>query len=226
MRCKSLYVVAIFLLARFTLQAQENLSVYNEPEISIGIGTDTPWSFDFGMAHRRLVYANEEYAYVAKNIELSHFTHYKLEGNVKIGLGLKYKFTELFSETAHDKFLIMQQLGYGKKYGNMKLSYRLRLEERFQDGFSFRPRYKLGAEWPLSTEKNGVDGFSFAAKTETLYTIYAEAKPKLDQRFAIEFEKGLTKNVAIEIGLEYQYEDYLHDPEVDLFILSGLSIDL
>lgn len=226
MNNKLLYILSFFFLTCFAMNAQDNLSVYNEPEISIGVATDTPWSFDFGVAHRRLMYANEASAYIAKNIELSHFTHYKIGKNSKIGLGLKYKFTELFSETAHDKFLIMQQFSHGKKYGKTKWSHRLRLEERFQGAFSLRPRYRLAAEWPLGMEKNGVDGFSVAVKTETLYTIYKEASPKLDQRFAIEFGKGLSERVAIEIGLEYQYEDYLHSPEVDLFILSGISVDL
>lgn len=219
--------IAVFLFFSCMLvEAQENFSVYNEPEISLEVETNTPWSYEFGVAHRRLVYANEEYAMVAKNIELSHFTHYKVGAGSKIGLGLKYKFTELFSETAHDKFLIMQQYDYGKKYNWIKIGHRLRVEERFENKFSVRSRYRISAKVPLSQTKKVISGFSLSVNTEALLIVSKLNAPRWDQRFGLSLEKGLTEDVAIELGLEYQHEDYTHDPEVDLFILSGISISL
>lgn len=220
------YIIALLFFSCALVQAQENFSLYNEPEISLEVETDTPWSYEFGVAHRRLVYAKEEYAFVAKNIELSHFTYYKIGKHSKLGLGLTYKFTELFTTTAHDKFLIMQQFSHAKTYNWVKIGHRLRVEERFQKEFSLRPRYKLSAEVELSSTQKKVAGFSLSVYTEALLILSKYNSSRLDQRFGFSIEKGLSEDVAIEIGLEYQHEDYTHNPEVDLFILSGLSISL
>lgn len=218
--------IVFFFFSCALVEAQENFSLYNEPEISVEVETNSQWSYDFGVAHRRVIYAKEAYVFVAKNIELSQFTYYKIGKYSKIGLGLEYKFTELFSETAHDKFLIMQQFNYGKKYNALKIAHRFRVEERFQEKFSLRPRYRLSVGTSLGQDKKAVSGYSLTAMTETLLILSKYNAPRIDQRFGISVGKGVSKNVAIELGLEYQYEDYAQNPEVDVFIRSGISISL
>lgn len=207
-------------------EAQENLSVYNEPGLSVEFDTETSWAYSFGIAHRRIVYLEEEYVFAARNLEFSHVTTYKTKNAGKFGLGIKYKFIELFDENSHDELRITQQYNYSIKHPGIKTGHRFRLEERFEENTSFRVRYRFSAEIPLSGKKTNENGFFLIAETEALLSMEKTSAPEIDQRFGLSVGKSLWENIEIELGLEYQYEDYTHDPEVELFILSGVSISL
>lgn len=208
------------------VQAQENFSVYNEPAFSVKIATETPWSYKFGIAHRRLAYEAEEYLFVAENIEISHSTHYKVENFGKLGLGVKYKFYELFDETSHDELRITQEYSRSGKISTFEIGHRFRLEERFEEITSLRTRYKLSVEIPLSNEAVTENGLALELATETLFSVANGIAPELDQRVGANVIKDFWENWAFEIGVEYQYENYNHDPEAELFLLTEISVSL
>lgn len=219
-----LSLTALLCLTSLSMSAQKTNSLLWEPEVSLDFETESRWSYSFGIANRTLFYTREDGEKVAdlnqEHIELNHFTSYKTGPNTSVAFGLRYRFRELFNEDGYDEFRTIQQLKYAPE-NNWNLAHRFRLEERFRHQEPiFRPRYAVSTGIPLGEE------FGLGIATETLYSLQQGSAPELDQRFSVEIENSSLEGVELNLGLEYQYEDYLHDAEGELFIQSGVSFIL
>lgn len=207
-----------------TGKAQNNLPIFAEPEIGITVKTESPWTYDFGISHRNLLYS-EEFVFQEIQIELTHITSYALNDRNKIGAGIYYRFREIFSDSYQDEFRFLQQFSHSVKYSSVKTNHRFRFEQRFRKNTTFRFRYRLSASVPLSSEENEKKWF-LTAHTEALWSMAKMASPEFDQRFALGFKKELSQTTEMKFGAEYKYNDYTHRPESELFLKMGLSIEL
>lgn len=219
-----------FLLLSLPLQglfAQEDLSAFHEPQLALNFKSDSSqWSFNFALSERNILYKNEEVQFHALFLDIQHFTNYEVGLYGKLSLGLKIRSLEIFEESAHDEIRLTAQYGYSRKYNNLKISHRLRYENRFEDQTGFRTRYRISAQIPLGGTKINQNEFFLSLKTETLFSFGKFMVPELDQRLAVDLGYQLFENTEISLGLEYQYEDYFHQPKTELFVLTGVSIDL
>jgi hypothetical protein len=218
----------LFLLLPISgLFAQEEFSAFYEPELSVSFKQDTSkWSYNFALSNRNAVYENEDSQFHALFLDFQHFTNYEVGLYGKLSLGLKIRSLEIFDETAHDEIRLTGQYGYSRKYNNLKIAHRLRFENRFEDVTSYRTRYRFSVEFPLSGVKTNRNEFFLGLKTETLFSFGEFMVPELDQRIGADLGYQLFEDTEISLGLEYQYDDYLHDPEPELFVLTGVSISL
>lgn len=87
--------------------SQNELPILAEPEIEISFQNEGPWSYDFGVSHRNLVYS-DEFVFEGIQIELAHTTNYKIDTNNKVGVGVKYRFKEIFERSAYDELRFLQ----------------------------------------------------------------------------------------------------------------------
>lgn len=205
-------------------KAQNNFPVYGEPAIGITVKTESPWSYDFGISHRNLIYS-EDFLFREIQMELMHTTNYALNDRNKIGAGIYYRFREIFSDSYQDELRFLQQFTHSVKYNSVKTGHRFRFEQRFRKNTTFRLRYRFSGSVPLSSEEKEKKWF-LTAHTETLWSLAKIASPEFDQRFALGFKKELSSITEVKFGVEYKYKDYTHQPESELFLKMGLSIEL
>ena len=219
------YFATLFFLPFCSAWSQEEFPVLWEPEVEIKVKTEGPWSYDFGVSHRNLIYS-EDFVFEEIQLELAQTTSYSLNDRNKIGVGIKYRFKELFEESAHNEFRFLQQYSHTKKYGSVKTGHRFRFEQRFREHTTFRARYRFSVSVPLTNSEENERPWHFAGHAEILWSITKANRPSLDQRIGIGLEKEIWENTELGFGTEYRHENYTENPENELFITTGISISL
>lgn len=220
------FFILIFLISTGSqVMAQNPTTLFWEPDLSLKFSTESRWSYSFGIANRTQFFANVDGERVEgrnqEHLELNQFTKYKTGANTAVSLGFRYRFTEVFNPESYDEFRIIQQFDYSGPEAFLNLGHRFRLEQRFRNVLTIlRSRYAISVSQPLGNE------FELGFATEALYSIADNMKPELDQRFSVELANSSFEDVEISLGFEYQYENYLNAPENELFIQSGISIDM
>ncbi len=224
---KKYFKTPFYLLALipFVSFAQEDFESYYQPSFSVEIKTATPWSFSFGTNWRQRFYTQEEYNYETRHLALTHFTSYRTGSQGKAGLGVKYFFSNAFDDTEHNELRFTEQYNISKKRGLLEFGHRFRFEQRIREVVTYRSRYRFGIEIPLGS-KEPVGEWELELQTEALLSLAQGAAPEVDQRFEIAVEHQLTHNIELSLSVEYQYEDYFHNPQTDLFFYTGLDIEL
>lgn len=213
----------LFFLVATNFYGQSTQSLLWEPEVSLKISTQSRWAYSFGIANRTLFYGKEDGQTIRdqdqEHVELSHFTSYRTGSTTVASLGLRYRFIEVFDESSHDELRFIQQLVYAPE-NYLNLAHRFRMEERITERTTYRLRYAVSSGFLLSED------FGIGFGTEILYSIAKAVEPGLDQRVSMEISNTSFEDIELSLGLEYQYENYLINPEGELFIQSGISFDL
>lgn len=206
-------------------RAQQSTTLFWEPEFSLEIPTNGRWAFSVGAANRTQYFVKQQGQRIEgrnqEHIELNQFTSYRSGARTILSLGFRYRFTEAFNPGSYDEFRIVQQLNYANPGAFLGLAHRFRLEERFRNVVTIlRSRYQISVSKPLG------GGFEAGLGTEILYSLAGGMEPELDQRFSVGLSNSAIQGVEISIGFEYQYENYLNTPENELFLQSGISLEL
>ena len=205
--------------------AQSNRQLFWEPEVELEIPTETSWFFSIGAANRsqqfeivdgeRIGDRNQEH------FELNSFVGYELSDLLSASVGIRYRFAEIFDEEVYDEYRLIEQLNYANPTAWMNLKHRFRFEQRFRNVIDvYRLRYQIGISEPLGSD------FKASLSTETLYSMASGISPELDQRFTFEVSNSSFEDVELSLGFEYQYENYTRAAENEMFILTGVEIEL
>ncbi len=216
-----IWLVALLFIPT-SLWAQEDFAFYTEPAIEISVKTDSPWQYDFEISYRNLTY-KEASQYKSIHLELSQTTSYDITDQHNIGLGIRYRFKEVFSESNHNEVRITEQYIYKHSVGVFTLKHRFRLEQRFREHLTWRLRYRLSTGIPLNHAKYGLE---MKPNIAFLWSVTKYGKPEGEARIGSEFEQELSEHTAISLGIDYRYEDFLYAREHDLFLLAGISITI
>lgn len=213
-------------LCFFTANAQDNFTGLTEPAFAVNIKTDSIWSFSFGAASRDVVYQNNGFDFEAKHIELNGLTTYALDKTQGFSLGFRYRFKDVFNSETIDEKSLIQQYGHVKKSRRVRFKERLRFEERFRKINSLRSRYRFGATFSLNQTEKPLNKLFLTAQTESLWSVGIEEKASFDQRVSLILAKLLSKATAAQMGLQYRYEDYTHQPSHKLFFVVKVEVGL
>lgn len=222
---KCLFAVLFCLISGIS-SAQNDLSIYAEPEFSLNLDTPNRWSFNFGIGNRNLVLENAKGKFDARHLELSHFTSYEVGFYSKLSLGLRYRFREMFEDSQHDEIRITQQYGRSKKFDLIKIAHRVRFEQRFREDTGFRSRYEFSVEFPLNGTRIDRNEFFMVTDTEALWSVGKEQKPSFEHRLGISIGNEIFDNTKADVELEYRLDDYNSDPASELFITAGISLSI
>lgn len=223
---KQLLFLAIFVFFCNKGNAQEDFTVLLEPEFSLNIDSPNRWSYNFGLSNRDLIYANEESIFEVRHVEITHFSSYEIGFYSKISLGFRYRFREAFNENLEDEKRFIQQYGHSRKYNALKIAHRVRLEERFREYTTFRARYEFSVEMPLSGLRIDQKEFFLVADSEALWSMGKFEKPSFEHRIGLSIGNDISKKTKATLGLEFRYTDYTNQPESELFIQTGISVNL
>ncbi|MDX1604446.1 MAG: DUF2490 domain-containing protein [Salinimicrobium sediminis] len=195
-----------------------------EPEFSVDLPSDNKWGFSFGIANRYLFESRLDGEQINENeqqhFEVNQFTSYKTGENSSVALGFRYRFRETFNDSRHDEFRMIQQFGYKHRGTFLTPAHRFRFEQRFRENTIFRLRYRIGISQPLGED------FAVGLSTEFLYSMIKDFKPEADQRYTIKFENSSIKNLELSAGVELRREDYAGAPTSEIYILSGINLQL
>ena len=218
---KIFLILGMVVLGIFQSSAQEKFTSFFEPEIEINYNVTPTYSHSFGIENRNVFYEDSHLGYGVKQIDVSHFSEFKLKENQAIGLGIQYRFENTFDGNEENELRFMQQF----EWENVKLSYtiksRLRSEQRlYASTTKYRLRYELGLAFPLTTTTY------LKTETETLFELANIQKPELEQRISAIYGFTIYTETDLEIGAQYRLADYTQDLGQQLFIVIGIAIDL
>jgi hypothetical protein len=218
----------LFLLTAFlsiTVQAQQNFAGYFEPAVELSYQVSSKYSHSFGIENRTIIYRDNGAQYSVKQIDISHFSEYQIEATYALGLGLKYRWENLFDSEEENELRLQQQVVYKPERSIFKASHRLRTEQRlYASDSKHRFRYQLGYTIPLAHQNPSQPYLKVA--TESLLEIAKTQKPELEQRFGVGFGWLLTPETSFKLGIEYQLADYIQDLNHELFLLAEFGIKL
>ena len=214
---------SLFLFSSFSVFSQE--AILWEPEFEVDISTETLWSYSFGLANRGILVetidGEKQSNYSIEHIELNHFTSYGAWENAALSLGLRYRFREAFNDRREDELRFIQQIS--SKHSNEFLgwSHRGRFEQRLRSSETiFRFRYEFGLSKQLNRH------FSLKLATEALYSISPQSKPAPEQRFELGVNNSTFGDWDFYLGAELRSDNYIRNPENELYILTAATLNL
>lgn len=218
----TLFIVGLFSLSAFSQTPQ---AFVLEPEFEVEIATESPWSYSFELSDRSLLHerldGEKVSGFETLHLQLEQFTNYQLENGPELGLGVRYRFRELFDESKYDELRFTQQASYSYPVSLVQIAHRIRVEQRLRNvEVIHRFRYNLAASKALN------DVFELEASTEALYSVSPQHKPALEHRFGLELSNSTFSNLSLSLGVELRLGDYNIDTTNEYFLVTGVSLKL
>jgi len=225
-------VVASLLFLPFLGQAQNFTGLLN-PEASLTIKNESPWSYSFGTAYRNSIYShietdselNKKLKFNGQFLEFNHYTNLQVASNHKFSAGIRYRFIETFTGKENETRFI-EQYTYSKKYEGFKIAHRIRLAQRLREKTTFRTRYRFSVTVPLSGENVDSKKISLVNSAEGVWEFGSDEIANFGVRYSTYFGFEIFENTNFNLGLEYRYRNFTQDPYTQLFLVSSLKISI
>ncbi len=215
------------LFASLATQAQNNLTGFWEPVISINYKVKDNYKHNFSLAKRTFVYRDSDIQFTTRQLDLVHFSDFRIKDNQDIAFGVQYRFRENFDDMGSNELRLSQQYNITKKIGIVRMGNRIRAEQRITDNPTIhRFRYRFAIDFPLQGETLDV-GESYAVfSTESLLSVGKTYLPEYDQRVDAHVGWLLNKDAKFQFGTQWRAENYSHRTEFVLFLFSALILSL
>ncbi len=210
----------IVLLICFTSQAQNNFVALGETAFSINHNVWKNYSVNFATRSRYFLYQNETILYNQQQIDVFHFSTFKLNYSHDLSFGIYYRNRDLF-ETGSNEVRFTQQFNYKKQKLGVRYGHRFRTEQRIQNTKTiFRQRYRFAVDFPLNGEKLDIGEPYFVGSVEGLLSLSKIDTPEIDQRTTAQIGWQINESLKLQAGLEYRLEAFNIKGESNLFVLS------
>ena len=160
-----------------------------------------------------------------RQIDLVHFSNYKIRENQSLAFGIQYRFRESFDGGANE-LRLTQQYNQRSRPFVIRFGHRIRSEQRITKArTTHRFRYRFALDFPLQGEKLDVGEAYLVATVEPLLSVTRGRNPEYDGRISAQIGWQLQKDFKIQFGTEYRMEDFTHTlPEHVFFILSSVQL--
>jgi len=225
-RLSQLFSWPLFLMGHLTL-AQENLTGYWQPQVAFNYDVATNYSHNFSLAKRTYIFLEETSTFEVRQLDLAHFSNLKIAGNQSVGLGIQYRFRNLFEKDALNELRITQQYNMTHTSGKLRFGHRLRSEQRITAPITLhRFRYRFALDMPLQGEELNVGETYLVATTESLLSAARGNTPEYDQRVTLFYGWLLDKGAKLQLGTEFRSENYTQDTGYVFFLLTNLVFSL
>lgn len=220
-------IFSVILMVSFSIasQAQEKFVGYFEPSVDLSYQVSSKYSHSFAIKKRTSIYRDSKAEYRIKQLDISHFSEYQLDPKYALGLGLQYRWKNVFDTDEENELRLQQQVVYTPEISKFKTSHRFRTEQRLYASITkHRFRYRLGYTIPIAEENAFIPYVK--VNTEFLLEIAKTQKPEFEQRLEVGFGWSLTPKTKFEFGVEYQLADYTQNLNHEVFLMAGLDIKL
>ncbi len=163
----------------------------------------------------------------SRHTELAVFTSYEWIGGHSLGLGLGYRFRDLYESGGINEFRLTEQYNLAYRLGPVRFGHRFRAEQRFfASRTAFRFRYRFALDGPMQGERLDVGEFYWAAHVEQLLSMASAVSPRHDLRTGFLLGYQLGADAKWQAGCIYRLEGYTRRPGHALFLVGGLVLSL
>lgn len=216
-----------FLCVSLATQAQDNLTGFWEPVIAINYKVKDNYKHNFALAKRSFIYRDSDTQFTTRQLDLVHFSDFKIKYNQDIAFGIQYRFRENFDDTGSNELRLSQQYNITKKIRKVRMGNRIRAEQRITDNPTIhRFRYRFAIDFPLQGEALDVGEPYAVFSTESLLSVGKASLPEYDQRVDAQIGWLLNKDTKLQFGTQWRAENYSHDTEYVFFLFSALILSL
>lgn len=210
----------------FISGAQNNFVTLGETAFAINHSVSKNYSVNFATRSRYFLYQNNRILYNQQQIDVFHFSTFKLNFNHDLSFGIYYRNRDMF-ETGSNELRLTQQFNYKKQKLGVRYGHRFRAEQRIQNNKTiFRQRYRFAIDFPLNGEKLNVGEAYLINSIEGLISLSKFDAPEIDQRTTIQIGFQITENLKLQTGLEYRLEAFNIKGENNLFVLSSAVLKI
>ncbi|NCO62838.1 MAG: DUF2490 domain-containing protein [Flavobacteriales bacterium] len=181
---------------------------------------------NFALKSRYYLYQDAAFRLEQRQLDVVHFSTFKLNYKYNISFGLQYRNRDVFSDSSNE-FRTTQQFNYLKQPFGARFGHRFRTEQRFLDAETiFRQRYRFAVDFPLNGEKLDIGEAYYVCSVEALLSLSNINAPELDQRTTAQIGWQLTENLKLQTGLEYRLEALNINTQNKLFILTSAVLKI
>ncbi|QLG46535.1 DUF2490 domain-containing protein [Costertonia aggregata] len=217
---------AVLILLAASVRAQNGLAILWEPEIAVSYDVTPLYSHQFSVEKRSGILSDSQVKFDVMQMDFAHFSQLDIMDNQSIALGLMYRSRELFEDDS-DEFRLTEQFSLTKTNESLRWGHRFRAEQRFSEKpLEHRFRYRLAADLPLKGTRLDVGEAYLSATWENLLSVVKSAKPMYAQRFGLDIGFLIDKNMTLETGVQYRLEDYFNTVLHELFLFTGINMEL
>ncbi|SIP95231.1 DUF2490 domain-containing protein [Maribacter ulvicola] len=220
-------IIALLLLGANYAYAQNNTTAYWESEVALNYKITPLLKQNFSIANRNYTYQNNTSQLTIRQIEIVNFSSLTIDPHKSIGLGVQYRFREVFEKEKENELRLTQQFNITKKTKSARFGNRFRIEQRIQPSNLFhRFRYRFAVDIPLKGFKMNIGEPYLVATTESLLTVGKSIKPMYDQRITSQIGWSITPHLKAQLGVQFRIENYTKRTEQVILILNSLVISI
>ncbi|MEO9512438.1 MAG: DUF2490 domain-containing protein [Flavobacteriaceae bacterium] len=220
-----LFLVGFVLMP--SLKAQENFTVFFQPQMAINYSVSNTYSHNFSLAHRGYLVKNGTIELEARQLDMIHFSKFDLRDDQSLAFGLQYRFRDIFGNKK-DEIRLMQQFNFTKRPYVVRFGHRFRTEQRFTKDFTIhRFRYRFAIDFPLKGETVDIGEPYFAGGFENIWSLAKNSVPQYDARVNAQLGWRLQGGLKLQTGMEYRREDFTSIfPKNIVLLLVGMQLSL
>jgi len=222
---KSLCFVTLSFIC-FLIEAQNSFSSLGESAVSLNHSISETYKVNFAFRSRYVLYDDDGLQYQQQQMDVFHFSTFKLNYYHKLSIGIYYRNRDWF-ETGSDETRITQQYNYTKQTLGVHFGHRLRSEQRILDAKTiFRQRYRFAVDFPLNGEKLDIGETYMVNTIEALLSLSKLDKPETDIRIATQIGWQINEKLKLQTGLEHRLEAFNLKANHFLFVLTSAIIKI
>lgn len=205
--------------------SQDKPTLFFEPEIELAYKVSSFYSQSYSIENRNFIYQNSKFEYIVKHLEFAHSSSFSIKENQNISIGIQYRFEENFIETEENEFRLIQSYNWQSNPSKLDINQSLRSEQRF---YNSTTKYRLRYEFGLKLFKGKLTHANsyLRMETESLFEISKTQKPELEQRLTSIYGLEFNKETSFEIGLQYRLANYTQNLGHEIFLITGLNLQL
>lgn len=210
-----------------TIQAQEGLMGYWDPQVSINYKVTGVYSHNFSLINRSYLIDQGELRAKVRQFELVHFSNLEIRDDQSLALGIQYRFRNHF-DGGPNQLRITQQYNLHHNPFVLRFGHRLRAEQQYHKDFTIhRFRYRFAVDFPLQGQKTDPGEPYLVASMEQLLSVGKGASPQYDARLVGQIGWELEPGFKLQMGLEYRLEEYSSGmPQSILILLTSAQLSL
>ncbi|MEJ2583983.1 MAG: DUF2490 domain-containing protein, partial [Robiginitalea sp.] len=199
------YCLFILLIAGSVGWSQEDLSLLLQPKFSINYSLSPTYFHNFSVAQRVSFLNLGQETLSIRHIDLSHFSTFKWGVRHSVGLGVLYRFRELFENQSANELRLTQQLNIVLRGNSLRYGHRLRTEQRLLPSQTLhRFRYRFAVDGPLQGKKLNPGELYWIGGLEGLLTVGKNLRPGYSIRTSGWLGYLASNKLRIQIGGEYR----------------------
>ena len=212
----------------FTSFSQSEFVTWSQSQFSVEHDLNSKYNMEHSFRSRYAVYDENGFQYKQLLMEITHFSNLKISNNQTMSLGLNLRNRGWF-DTSSNEIRVTEQYEIEIKKTVWRHSHRIRVEQRFYEGFTnFRQRYQYAVDFPLKGTTIEVGEPFLYGSVEALLTLNKDRAPRYNERTTIVIGWKLKKQLMIFVGptVDYQVRTPQYKQQNTLFILTAATLKI